>query len=167
MSLVFLKNALQNASIQAFMRTIRKSEGTDAPDGYNYLFGSTPSNDLRFTDMMHHPNIRRPFGETYSDAAGAYQIMYATEQGLIKQLVSYGMAEQDAEMFDPVTQDLKCVLLFSNHDCCQKIMDGNFEFGINAFNKTWASLPGSPYGQPVHTLADVTKWYHDAGGQIA
>lgn len=165
--LSFLQEALKNENIQAFMKTIRQCEGTSAPDGYNYLFGSSAFNRLRFTDMSRHPNIKRPFGKTYSDAAGAYQIMYATEQGLIQQLVGYGMSLEAATNFDAPMQDLRCVLLFSNHNCCQKIMDGDFQFGIDTLNKTWASLPGSPYGQPTHTVAEVTQWYADNGGNIA
>jgi lysozyme len=116
--------------------------------------------------MSRHPNLKFPFAGGMSDAAGAYQIMYETEQGLIKQLVSYGMSEADATMFDKPTQNLKCVLLFSNHNCCQRIMDGDFNYGIATLNKTWASLPGSPYGQPVKTIAQATEYYKMAGGII-
>lgn len=165
--LIFLQNAAQDANIKALQMALRECEGTDAPDGFNYLFGSSPHNDRRFTDMSHHPNIKFPFTGGVSDAAGAYQILYETEQGLIKQLVSYGMSEEQATMFDESTQNLKCVLLFSNHNCCQKIIDGDFNYAISALNKTWASLPGSPYGQPVKTMAQVTEFYTEAGGIIA
>jgi len=118
--------------------------------------------------MSKHPNIRETFGaDSYSDAAGAYQIMYATEQGLIKQLVGYGMPYDEAVKFDPPTQDLKCVLLFSNHNCCQKIIEGDFNYAIGVLNKTWASLPGSPYGQPVKTMTEVSAFYHAAVDKFA
>lgn len=165
--LAYLQNAVNDANVKALQIAIRKCEGTDAPGGYNYLFGSSPHNDRRFTDMSRHPNQKFPFSGGVSDAAGAYQIMYATEQGLIKQLISYGMSEADAANFDAPTQDLKCVLLFSNRNCCQKVIDGDFDEAISILNKEWASLPGSPYGQPVKTMEQVTGFYTDAGGTIA
>ena len=165
--LEYLLNALSNSNIKAMQLSIRNCEGTEAADGYNYLFGSTPDNDRRFTDMTHHPNQKFPFSGGESDAAGAYQIMYETEQCLIKQLVQYGMSVADATMFDAPTQDLKCVLLFSNHNCCQKIIDGDFNYAVSVLNKTWASLPGSPYGQPVKSMSDVIAFYTANGGVIA
>lgn len=163
----FLLNAVNDVNIKALQTAIRKCEGTDAPDGFNYLFGSSIHNTRRFTDMSHHPNQKFPFGkDNFSDAAGAYQIMYATEQGLIKQLVSFGMTIEEATRFDEATQNLKCVLLFSNHNCCQRIMNGDFDYAIGILNKTWASLPGSPYGQPTHDITEVTQWYQAASGNI-
>lgn len=166
--LSYLQNALQDANIQAFQELIRDCEGTAAPDGYDYLFGSSPNNTRRFTDMSQHPNVKEPFGNNgeYSDAAGAYQIMYATEQGLIKQLVGYGMSLEQATMFDEATQNLKCVLLFSNSNVCQKIIDGCFFEAINVLNRIWASLPGSPYGEPVKTIAEAITFYTKNGGTI-
>lgn len=166
MSLQYLQNAVKDHSIQSMIFTIRKSEGTDAADGFNYLFGSSPHNALRFTDMSKHPNIHRPFGNTTSTAAGVLQIMYHTDLELTAQLVNMGMTQEEAQSFTPEMQILKGVLLFSNHDCCQLIIDGHFEKAINILNKTWASLPGSPYGQPVHTMALVKEWYTSAGGTI-
>lgn len=163
----FLKKAVEDDNIKGLQMAIRGCEGTDAEDGYNYLFGSSVHNTRRFTDMSRHPNQKFPFAGGMSDAAGAYQIMYETEQGLIKQLISYGMSEEEATRFDKATQDLKCALLFSNHNCCQRIMNGDFDFAIETLNKTWASLPGSPYGQPVKTMAQVTEFYQNAGGNIA
>ena len=162
----YLKSAKANVNIKAVQHTIRQCEGTNAADGYNYLFSSSIHNLLRFTDMSKHPNRHIPYGNTYSDAAGAYQIMYATEQGLIKQLVQAGLSLAEATWFDAPTQDLKCVLLFSNHNVCQQIMDGHFEHAISVLNKTWASLPGSPYNQPTKSLAQATEWYINSGGIV-
>jgi muramidase (phage lysozyme) len=159
MNIEFLKSSLKNDNIKAFMLMIRRCEGTDAVDGYNYLFGSSPHNTLRFTDMTRHPNIRRPFGDTFSTAAGAYQIMHNTDNELSARL---GIID-----FSPVSQDIKCVALLSQINCVQKIMDGDFNYAIQKANRIWASLPDSPYGQPVHTMEVAMTWYKHAGGVVA
>lgn len=160
MLLDFLKQAVQNNRVQGFMKTIRQCEGTDAPDGYNYLFGSNPGNDIRFTDFSDHPRIHRPFGKTTSSAAGAYQIMQPTWDDDIQKHLHL-------PDFSPANQDLGCAYLISEKDCLQKLMDGDFHTAIDRCNKVWASLPGSPYGQPTHSLEQVKEWYIDNGGTIA
>ena len=154
MDIEVLKRALQDKRVLAFLMMIRKCEGTAAADGYRYLFGSSPHNDLRFIDMSRHPNIKRPFGERWSTAAGAYQILHSTDDRLTKLL---GLVD-----FSPRSQDLKCCGLLAEAGILQAVMDGRFEFAVSKANKIWASLPGSPYGQPVHTLEVATGCYEAA-----
>lgn len=154
----FIKSALNNPNVQAMLKTIRQCEGTNAPDGYNYLFGSSPHNDRRFDDLSTHPHIQEPFGTTTSSAAGAYQIMFPTWQNLSGKL---GLHD-----FSPSTQDIMAVELMSMKNCVQKLIDGNFEYAVKCCNTTWASLPGSPYGQPTHNLSEVTAWFKANGGVI-
>ena len=157
--LSFLQQALQNANVKAFLLMIRKSEGTDAPDGYNYIFGSSPGNTVRFTDFSQHPDIKVPFRDTFSTAAGAYQILFGTWQHLQQQL-----ALPD---FSPGSQDLACVELLSEQNCVQRLMDGDFSYALQKAASIWASLPGNNYGQPEHSIATVQQWYTDAGGTVA
>jgi muramidase (phage lysozyme) len=152
----FLENALKNKNVQALLSTIRKCEGTDAKDGYSYIFGSSKANNLRFTGFKSHPRIKRPFGKTFSDAAGAYQIMSDTYDDLSKRL---GLSD-----FTPHTQDLMCVELISQRGQLQNAIDGKFDQVIKGINTIWASLPGSPYGQPTHTLTECIVWYANSGG---
>lgn len=159
MSLQFLESALQNDNVKAFMLTIRKCEGTDAPDGYQYLFGSSPRNDRRFTDFSDHPNIHEPFRNTTSSAAGAYQIMHPTWVEI--------KAKLRLPDFSPHSQDIACCEIFSERNTLQKLMDGDFNHALQACATIWASLPGNNYGQPEHSVAEVTKWYQDNGGDIA
>jgi len=153
----FLENALKNKNVQAFLATIRKCEGTDAKDGYTYLFGSNKNNSLRFSSFKSHPRIKRPFGKTFSDAAGSYQIMSATFDDLSKRL---GLSD-----FTPHTQDLMCLELISQRNQLQNVIDGRFDEAIKGVNTIWASLPGSPYGQPTHTITECIIYYTDNGGQ--
>jgi muramidase (phage lysozyme) len=98
MSLQFLQNALLNKNTQAYLITIRHSEGTDAPDGYNYIFGSSPSNTRRFTSFSEHPDIKVPFGkDNFSTAAGAYQILFKTWESI---RIKYALPD-----FSPASQD--------------------------------------------------------------
>lgn len=155
----FLKSALLNSNVQAGLKTIRESEGSAAEDGYSYLFSSSPRNDVRFKDYSKHPNIKMPYGTTFSTAAGAYQIMYNTWVDIQKQL--------NLPDFSPASQDIACCFLISQRNCLQKLMDGGFDAFVAKCNTIWASLPGSPYGQPTHDIAKVQKWYEENGGVIA
>ncbi len=164
MEIDFLKTALQNSNVKALLLTIRQSElGTTSDDGYQFLFGSTPSNTLRFTDFSQHPNRRTPYTnkagqQIISTAAGAYQILFGTWKGLAAQL---GLTD-----FSPANQDLAAVELLSQKNCVTRLMEGEFSFALSKAKEIWASLPGANDDQPEHTLAEVTQWYTDAGGTI-
>lgn len=155
----------RDADIKAVIATIRKCEGTDAADGYSYLFGSTPNNNRRFTDFSKHPNQRFPFicnGETqYSSAAGALQILKGTYDTLCRK---YGFAA-----FAPEDQDIMGLALFDTRNVLKAVADGKFLHPdvLDTLNNEWASLPGAEYGQPTKTLDKITKWYLAAGGVIA
>lgn len=170
MSLQFLKNALLNPNVKAFMLTIRKSEGTDASDGYSYLFGSSPRNTRRFPvgkdgkpDFSHHPHINEPFNigdkADFSSAAGAYQILFGTWEAIRKK---YSLPD-----FSPASQDIACVELISQQNVLQHLMNGDFDIALRACSHIWASLPFAPYGQPIHSVDVVTNWYKNAGGVIS
>ena len=159
MSLQFLENALQNQNVKAFLLTIRQSEGTDAPDGYQYLFGSSPHNNLRFTSFAQHPNIRETFNGITSSASGAYQILYRTWIAIQQK---YNLPD-----FSPPSQDIGACELISERNVLEKLMNGEFNEVVEECCKTWASLPGlNGYNQPQHDIAIVTDWYTQAGGQI-
>ena len=157
MSLQFLKTAVQNKNVLAFQHTIRMSEcGTD--DCYNYLFGSSPNNNIRFADFSKHPDIIEHFNGYSSDAAGAYQIMYATWVPIQK---LYNLPD-----FSKESQDIAGAELISMRNVLQHLMNGDFMTALLGCNRTWASLYKSPYGQPTHNLDDYINWYKSAGGTI-
>lgn len=158
MSLEFLKTALQNKNVQAFMSVISRSEGTNYPDGYLFLFDSTENNKIRFTDFSHHPDIKEPFRGGFSSAAGKWQILYDTWE-VIQQ--KYHLPD-----FSPSSQDIACVELISECNVLQHLMDGDFETVVKGTSHIWASLPFAPYNQPVHSMDVVTNWYKDAGGNV-
>ncbi len=159
-SLEFLKMANGNAFIKAAQKTIRTTEGTNTPDGYNYLFGSSPKNDIRFSGYATHPNILETENGYSTTAAGAYQILSNTFVELCNE---YGFTD-----FSPATQDLMFCALLDQKNCLQKVVNGYFMTTTvqTLLGEIWASLPLSPYGQPTHTLIQVADIYKQNGGEI-
>ncbi len=148
-----------NLNAKAFLNVIRFAEGTSAQDGYKYLFGSRPGNNLRLNDYSKHPNVHRPFGNTTSTAAGAYQILHGTWQ-----------EAKDAlrlNDFSPASQDEAALFLIERRGGLDHVLNGDFEKAIYSVRKEWASLPGSPYGQPTKSLAVLKNHYQNNGGTYA
>lgn len=156
---------LLNKNIQAALMTIRKCEGTSAPDGYRYIFGSTPTNTVRFNDFSTHPNIKKDYTDKagkkiITTAAGAYQIIYRTYNMLCR---AYGFKD-----FEPRTQDLMALALFDAEGVLNAVAAGKF-FDINVLdglNDQWASLPGAGYNQPEKSIAAVKNFYLTSGGEV-
>lgn len=150
--------ALDHPNVRAFLRMLRHGEGTAGEDGYRVQFGGG-----LFDSFADHPRqaITRSLGgkAITSTAAGAYQFLQRTWDGLVKQ---YGFAD-----FGPKNQDLGAVALIAGRGALQDVMAGRFEQAVAKCNREWASLPGSPYGQPVVTMARARQEYEAHGGQYA
>jgi lysozyme len=158
-------NALDNAStdpttavgdpnVQAFLAMIRMSEtGTDGPSSYTTLYGGG-----HFSDMSKFPDIKVTAGGYTSTAAGGYQFIDTTWYPLAAE---YGLTD-----FEPATQDLAAVIRIKARGALANVLAGNVSAAMQQCSNEWASLPGSPYGQPVHTVAQEASWYADAGGAI-
>ena len=145
----------ESNNVKAFLLMIRTCEGTAGANGYNMLFGGK-----LFTDYSQHPNVKVPFGSTYSTAAGAYQILYGTWLGC--QAMVEGLTD-----FTPPNQDKAAIYLIDRRSALDDVKAGRLQIAISKCSKEWASLPGSPYGQPVKTLAQAQTYYTNAGGVIA
>jgi lysozyme len=131
----------------AFLTTIGYSEGAD----YGTLYGGGT-----FSDFSTHPNISVTAGNYISTAAGKYQILYKTWLYLSQKL---GLTD-----FSPATQDAMALELISEKGALDDVQNGNFSSAIAKCAKTWASLPGSPYGQPTHDIETLASAYTGAGG---
>ncbi|GKS86469.1 glycoside hydrolase family 104 protein [Acidovorax sp. SUPP1855] len=153
-----LVDALSQANMQAFLRMLRHGEGTSGDDGYRVMFGGG-----LFDSFADHPRqaITRKLGGNpiTSTAAGAYQFLSRTWDGLVKQ---YGFAD-----FSPKNQDLGAVALIKGRKALDDVIAGRFEDAVRKCNREWASLPGSPYGQPVVTMARAKQEYEEYGGTYA
>lgn len=145
-------------NVQAFLAVIRHAEGTAGPDGYRMLFGGR-----LFDNYADHPRIVVTLpaggGVISSSAAGAYQILERTWDDIQSHL--------ELPDFSPASQDAAAVYLIERRGALEDVKAGNFDAAIAKVAKEWASLPGSPYGQPTKSLAEVTRIYTDAGGALA
>jgi hypothetical protein len=114
-----------------------------------------------FDSYADHPRITNTFklrkgGTLSSTAAGAYQFLKKTWDGLVKQ--------HGYEDFSPENQDRAAIQLIKGRKALLDVEEGRFEQALFKCNKEWASLPGSPYGQPVKTIAYCKQIYEQFGG---
>lgn len=130
---------LSNRNVKAFLALIKYTEGA----GYQTLFGGE-----RFTSFDDHP--RRAITKTLggkpitSTAAGAYQFLSRTWDECATAL---GLTD-----FSPQSQDKAALFLIERRRALSAVLEGDWKTALERCNREWASLPGSPYGQPTKTL---------------
>lgn len=128
-----------NPNVEKFLKLITFTEGTDRDKTpYNELFGFK-----NFDSYDSHPNIKIKASNYSSTAAGRYQILKRTADGL------------KMKDFTPESQDKAAIELIKQVGAYYDVMNGKFEDAIRKCNKIWASLPESPYGQPTRTMKDA------------
>lgn len=154
--------AAQN--VAAFLYMLRVSEGTAGADGYQALFGYTPTNSKIFTSFTDHPkqffNYTDLSGKTIkTSAAGAYQITATTHRLLCSK---YGFAA-----FTPDVQDAMAATLIKEKGALDDVKAGRFDMAIRKCRKVWASLPNSDVNQPTRSRNYLASAYEQAGGVFA
>lgn len=138
------------ANVAAFLAMISYSEGAD----YNTLYGGGT-----FASYADHPRVAVTAGGRTSTAAGRYQILARTWDDFV--------ASQGPHDFSPASQDACAVWLIRRRGALADVRAGRFAAAVAKCAEEWASLPGSPYGQPTHELAQVQAVYENAGGLVA
>jgi len=142
-------------NLKAFLQVIRTGEGTLGYDGYRTLVGGE-----HFDSFDDHPRkfvtLRIGGKDVTSSAAGAYQILARTWDSLD----SLGLPD-----FSPQSQDMAAVALIDRRGALEAVLAGRFEEAIRKCNREWASLPGSPYGQPTMTIQQARQVYEANGGR--
>ncbi|WP_238455850.1 glycoside hydrolase family 24 protein [Azohydromonas lata] len=150
-----LRAALVDTNVQAFLAVIRAGEGTAGEDGYRTRFGGG-----LFDSLIDHPggtvSAKSGGRVLVSSAAGAYQFLLKTWREC-----QAALALPD---FSSASQDLAAVFLIDRRRALVDVLAGRIEAAIAKCNREWASLPGSPYGQPVVSLARALETYRVAGG---
>ena len=146
-----LAGYLQNPNVQAFLRVIRAGETSQDDSAYTEMFGGG-----HFFGFADHPRQPITRGSLTSTAAGAYQFLERTWDDLVKQ---YGFPD-----FSPRCQDEAAVALVAGRGALQDVLGGQIEEAIGKCNKEWASLPGSPYGQPTRTMSQALAVYSEYRG---
>jgi muramidase (phage lysozyme) len=149
---------MENANLQAFLAMIRYAEGTSGANGYRTLFGGG-----LFDSFDDHPRqyIVASLGgrEITSSAAGAYQFLARTWDD-VRGILSL-------PDFSPASQDRAAAFLIRRRGALADVNAGRFDVAISKCNKEWASLAGSPYGQPTKSLSNLRRVYVASGGQVA
>ncbi len=134
-------DVLGNERCRAFLALIRKAEGA----GYSTLFGGGT-----FAGFADHPRqrISRPLGGRLltSTAAGAYQFLSRTWDECS---AACGLKD-----FSPASQDTAALFLIDRREALEDVLAGDWPAAIGKCNKEWASLPGSPYGQPTRPITE-------------
>jgi lysozyme len=145
-------------NLNAFLAVIRHCEGTSGPDGYRTMVGGG-----LFDSFADHPRVvktgRFSNGKKWrSTAAGAYQFLSRTWDEAKKAL--------DLPDFSPESQDRAAVWLIERRGALQAVEAGDLRRALSLCAKEWASLPGSPYGQPTHTYEECERVFIAAGGEV-
>lgn len=97
------------------------------------------------------PSIAVDNGSEITHAYGAYQFMPGTWQ-------QYGGGSN----VSPSAQDDVAETALQSLGAVNAAMSGNFQGAMQDMNRTWASLPGSPYGQPTISLSRAQSVYQSA-----
>lgn len=149
---------LNDPKVRKYLDVIAMAEGVK--HGYNTIFGNE-----RFGNLNAHPNVRKQFKQTdgkvnYTTAAGRYQFLKPTWDGLTRQ---YGLKD-----FSPQSQDIAAIGLLIQNGALPHILKGDYQTATRKSGRTWASLPSSPYAQPKRSQAEIDKFLGGAsslGGQ--
>lgn len=144
---------------RAFLDMIAAAEGTagQPDDGYRTLFGYGT-----FDSYSDHPRVRVPFGSTYSTAAGRYQILARTWDGLVSKLGRGALPD-----FGPDSQDRAALELIRERGALNDVRAGRVREAVFKVAKVWASLPGAGYaGQGMRSDDFIIAAYRNAGGTL-
>lgn len=145
-------------NVRAFLDVLAACEGTAGPNGYRTLFGGGT-----FASFAKHPGIvidaslgGKPLSST---AAGRYQFLSSTWRALAGR---YGFPS-----FEPDWQDAGAVALIAEKPgALDDLRAGRLDDAVAKVARVWASLPGSPYGQPTKHPTFVRDVFVRAGGRL-
>jgi muramidase (phage lysozyme) len=148
---------VNHPQVRALLAVIRRGEGTAGANGYRTLFGGE-----LFDSFADHPRraITRTMGgkKLTSTAAGAYQFLASTWDETARI-----MALPD---FSPASQDRAAVGRIAARGALEDAKAGRLSLALSKVAREWASMPGSPYGQPVISEATARAVFAQAGGVI-
>lgn len=144
---------MRNENVQAMLRVIRNGEGTADDNGYRRIFGGQ-----LFSGWADHPRVTVKKSGYTSSAAGAYQMLISTWD---ETRATMGLRD-----FSPASQDMAAVGRIAARGALEDVKAGRFEQAVKKIAREWASLPGSPYGQPVISMERARAVYLAAGGEF-
>jgi muramidase (phage lysozyme) len=132
---------------RALLDTIAFAEGTRGygKDGYNVTFGYR-----YFESCAVHPNIKVCSGSLCSTAAGRYQMLHKTFQGL--KLASFWPQDQELGALELIER--RGVTLPAT-----AMTATQFANALDKLSYEWSSLPPGRYGQTRRTLDQIRSEY--------
>lgn len=141
------------AKHRALLDTIAFTEGTRGrgQNGYNVTFAYH-----YFSSCARHPNMRICSGGYCSTAAGRYQFLTTTWNGL--GLGAFGPANQDRGGMKLVARRGASV------PTGRAMTATEFANTMNRISYEWASLPPGRYGQPSYSMAATRREYCNLAG---
>ncbi len=146
--------ARRDERVRAFLDVIAYAEGT-------YQFGALGYSARYpmqwFSGFKTHPGfifVKKRSGRVgkYS-ASGRYMFLIKTWDYLSKRL---GLHD-----FGPVNQDIGAIALLAEKGALSVLLKNDFERAVSLANKTWATFPGSPYGQKTTPMSELKRLYND------
>jgi len=153
-----LRAALAHPNVLAFNAVRDLGEhgpNADSPDRYRTMFGGEQFD----APPWEHPRRKITRNGITSTAAGGPQFLAGTWDDMVR---AYGF-----EDFSPGCQEEAAVGLYARRGALEDIIAGRFEEAIRKCAKEWASLPGSPYGQPTLTMEAARDRYLERGGFLS
>lgn len=155
-----LRAALTYPNVRAWLAALQLGEVAKqyrwTPDAYRQLYGGG-----LFDSLARHPNQKVTAGGYTSTAAGAYQALIGTWRDFCADV-----GEQDDLPFTAENQDLFAVWATRRRDALPDVIAGRIEAAVAKCGREWASLPGSPYGQPTVTMDAFRACYLTHGGTL-
>ena len=156
-----------NANRKAILNVIAFCEGTSTSamtknDGYDVIVTGINEVGEIFTDYSDHPFAKgRPAKIVNkkglkSTASGRYQQIYKYWPAYKKQM---GLTD-----FSPATQDKLAIQLIRERGALGDVDSGDVKAFAEKCCNIWASLPGSPYGQPTKSLSQIIAKFSEFGG---
>lgn len=139
-------------NLSAFLRVIREGETSQDDRAYRMIFGGE-----LFDSFADHPRKLVKKSGYSSTAAGAYQFLSRTWDECQKAL--------KLPDFSPESQDKAAVFLIKRRKALDDVIAGRFENAVGKCGLEWASLPGSPYGQPTKSMDRARQVYEKYGGK--
>lgn len=132
----------------AMLATIAHAEGTNERYDLTFAFRT-------FTSFRDHPRMVICAGGYCSSAAGRYQFLDSTWDETRR---AVGLRD-----FSPPSQDRGAVYRMESfrglREHGRALSRSAFERAIYKINREWASLPGSPYGQPTKPMSTLWSVY--------
>ncbi len=141
---------------RALLDTIARAEGTGpGKAGYHTLYGGR-----KFRSFKRHPNKKITKWGLTSTAAGRYQFLKETYDGLRHK------GQFPRGRFSPIYQDRAALKLVKSKGVTKKDLEKgktNFRTVANKIAPVWASIPrngSSVYGQGARNVNDLEKQYN-------